>query len=89
MLRMGVALPFHLQLILLPVDKYRCVSFGIYPEMFDINAVLGKIKIGLVLALLGGRQIVLIGGFVLVDYAVKVEEIGDLAFLETTDNLAL
>ena len=88
-LRMDAALPLHVLPILLPVDKRRCVPHGVDAEVLDIDAVFGKMEVGLVLALPRGRQIVLIGGFVLVSDPVEIEKARDLAFLEAADRLAL
>ena len=89
MLGMDAALPLHVPPILPPVDEGRCVPRGVDPKVLDIDAVPGKIEVGLVLALLRGRKVVLVRGFVLIGNAVEVEEVRDLAFLEAADGLAL
>ena len=58
-------------------------------EMLDIDAVFGKVEVRFVLALLGRRQVVLIGSFVLILDAVEVEKVRDLAFLEAANGLVL
>ena len=88
-LDLAAALPLRFPLILPAIEERRRASRGVYPEVFDIDAVLGKVEIGLVLALLRGREVVPIGVSVLVGDAVEVEEVGDLAFLEAADGFAL
>ena len=87
-LGMDAALPLHFPPILLPIDEWRRVPCSVDPEVFDIDAVFGKMEVGLVLALLGGRQVVLIRRLVLVRDAVEIKSVRDLAFLEAADGLA-
>ena len=56
--------------------------------MLDVDAVVRKKEIGLVLAFLGRRRLVLVGRFVFVGDAVEIEEIRDLAFLVALDLVA-
>ena len=57
--------------------------------MLNVDAMLRKKKIRLVLALLRRGQIVLIGGFVLVEDSVEIEEICNFTFLETAKEFTL
>ena len=87
----GVDLPFplHPLEIFLPVDERRRVSRGVEPEMLDVDAVVGKMEVGLVLALLDRRRLMLVGRFVVVGNAVEIEEVRDLALLVAFDLVTL
>ena len=86
---MDPALPIHLTVVLVVVDERRGLALGVEPEMLDVDAVIGEMKVGLVLALLRRGGIVLVGRFVFVGDAVEIEGVRDLAFLVALDFLAL
>ncbi len=88
-LGMELPLPLHVPEILFPVDELRGPTLRIEPEMLDVDAVVREMEVGLVLALLRRRGVVLVERFVLVGDAVEIEEVRDLAFLVAPDLLAL
>ena len=57
--------------------------------MLDVDAVVGEMEVGLVLALLRRRGLMFVGCFVFVGDAVEIEEVRDLAFLVALDLVAL
>ena len=84
-----VALPRHLLMVFLPVDERRRVSPVVDPEVLDVDAVVGEMEVGPVLAPFGRRGLVLVGRFVPVGDAVEMEEVRYLAFLEALHFVAV
>ena len=75
--------------VLVPVDERGCVPALRKRKVLDVDSGIGQIEVGPVLALFGGRGIVLVRALVFVADAVQVEEVRDGAFLEALDQLPL
>lgn len=97
MLGVDLPLPVHPSQIFLAIDEWGRCQFlcAVRPpflsnaEMLEIDTAFGQAKIRCVGPPPGARELVLIGGFILVGDTVPVEPIGDQQLLKTVDRLAL
>ena len=81
--------PRSLRRVLVPVDERGRVPALREREVLNVDYGTWQIEVGPVLALLGGRGVVLVEALVFVADTVQVEEVCDGAFLETPDQLPL
>ena len=84
-----LAFPRTVGEVAVPIDEWRGATLHVDDEMLDIDVAVRDLEIRPVLPAAAAGGVVLVGSFVFVGDAVQEKEVGDLAFFEASDLLAL